>query len=608
MRLLIQRFSSVLLCIFAIVLAFGPGGAPLLGQAGLPPEILAYADMVLYSGKVLTADEPFTIAEAVAVRDEKILAVGSTDRILKMAGPKTVRIDLQGNTVTPGFIDVHSNGFQGGHGPSGPSWLPNYSRIRFEALDDGLRQIKQAVEKAPAGEWVFVKAFRTDAAYQVTRQLLDPISPNNPLLMTLDNTTGVVNSKGLAQVPEDVRAGIFKDDNGEPTGKIAGWAYGVLTYEILPWPEGEALEEMIQKEKKRLVAINRMGVTSLGGRLNGLATVITRELQRRGEVPLRIRISSEIARLNPHTERYLKRIGNLMDVGDEWFKIAGMTTSSLDSNGTNAGIMTRQPKHNMMPWDAYGPYGQNKWRDMVEPGKDWRKYSDYETSRLSAKYGWNVTDFHIKGDGGVELALEVFDKINQETPIKGKRYGMVHGTMRPPDLLKRLAAYDVMLSESPEYLFRGANYVDYLEKQYGADAVAGMLPVRNIIDSGLKPILEVTNTAAFREDARAGLRKFLDDQGLYLSSMELFITRRNDQTGKVWGPDQKISREEALKMATAWAARFYGDEKIMGTIEPGKLADLVVLGGDFMSVPAEEVSELPILKVIVGGKVTYEKQ
>ncbi len=572
----------------------GVGVAALQAQAELPSEVLHYAEMVLYNGKVLTADESFTIAQAVAVREGKILAVGETDRILRMAGPNTLRIDLEGNhTVTPGFIGHHTGG-EGGQGPGGPSYLPHHTKIRFEALDDGLRQIKAWVEKAPPGEWVFVNSFRTAAAHQLTRQLLDPISPANPLLVNLDNTMGFVNTEGLRYVPEDVKAGIFRDEKGEPTGKIAGWAYGVLTYEILPYPDQDRFEEMVQTEIKRRKAINKIGVTTLGTRTSGLRHTILWEIHRRGENIMRTRTSSEIARLNPHTERYLKRMGNLIGVGDEWFKISGATVSSIDSTVGNAGYLTRSPKRNMYSWDAYGPYGQNKWAEMVEPEKDWKEYSDYQNALLLGKYGWNVTDFHVQGDGGVELALEVFDKINEETPVRGQRYGIVHGVMRPLDLLKRLAEYDAILNINPDYLFAGSRATEMAEFQYGPDAMAGMSPVRDIIDAGMKPALEVR---------AAGLER---DNG-YLIAMQKFITRRNVDTGRVWGTNQRITREEALKMATAWAARFSFDEDILGTIEPGKLADLVVLGGDFMTVPEEEISKLPILKVIVGGKITYEQ-
>ncbi len=593
----VEKRMFVVLIIVACII---PSGS--MGQQSLPPEIIAYADMVLYNGKVLTVDENFTIVQAVAVRDGKILTVGSSDRILQMAGPNTTRIDLEGNTLIPGFIDVHAGRFfLGGHGPGGPSYLPNHSRVRFEDLDDGLRKIKGAVEKADAGEWVFVRAQRTVAAYQLTGQMLDAVAPNNPLLVNLDNTTGFVNRKGMSYLPDDVKTGIYKDRNGEPTGRIAGWAYGVLTYEILPWPEQEALEKMIQNQKEIFKKVNAMGITSIGTSGSGLLITIQRELYMRGELPLRIRLTSEMARQNPNTERYLKRVGNFMDVGDEWFKIAGMVVSSIDGTIGSAGFLTREPKRNMEPWDAMGFYGQNKWREMAEEGKDWREYSDYKNAVLAGKYGWNVTEIHSQGDQAMSLLLEVFDEINKVRPIKGKRFGIVHGSMRPSDLAKKFAAYDAMISHNASYLFYGDDVVA-LEKMYGPDRVAGMQPVRDLIDMGFKPILEVADTELTES------REALDEaQGIYLESMEAFITRKNNTIGKIVGPNQRITRQEALKMATAWAARFYGDEDIMGTIEPGKLADLVILGGDYMTVPEEKISELPILKVVVGGKINYEK-
>ncbi|MBI3940368.1 MAG: amidohydrolase family protein [Acidobacteria bacterium] len=613
-RLTLARFY-VPVC-FLIPLSFALGGTALLAQqADLLAAMHAYADLILYNGKVLTADDKFTITQAVAVRDGKILSVGDTALIQKMAGPSTVQIDLKGGTVTPGFIDSHSGGSQGGHGPSGPTYMKNYTALRCEALDDCLRQTKTAVAKAPAGEWVFVNPFRTAAAYQLNIQLLDQLAPNQPLLVTLDNTTGFVNSKAFAYLKdylsdEVVQAGIFRDKSGQPNGRIAGGAYGAMTYEIIPWPEGQHLEDLIQKEIKREKFINRMGVTSLGARHSGLAISILREIQRRGQMPVRIRVSTEFMRLNPRTEAYLKRLGNLMDVGDEWFKISGATVSSIDGIPTAGGNLTRKPMRQLETWYAFGAYGQNKWRDMVVEGKDWKQYSDYNSALLTGKYGWNVSDFHILGDGGVELALEVFDKINQTTPVKGKHFGMVHGLMRPPDLAKRLAGYDAVLSMN-QTIFRGSTAT--LEKQYGADAVAGFLPIRELIEIGLKPVMEVTNIAGWRgggptgSGGQGGAGTFLDDQNLYLQSMQLFVTRKNIDTGKVLGPHLKATREDVLRMATAWAARFSGDEKILGTIEPGKLADLVVLGGDYMTVPEEKIADLPILKVIVGGKVTYDR-
>ncbi|MBI3939945.1 MAG: amidohydrolase family protein, partial [Acidobacteria bacterium] len=613
------RSHLVQFCSFALLLAFGPGSTTLLPQSdvSVPREVMPYlyVDMILYNGKVLTVDDKFTVGEAVAVRDGKTLAVGSSALIQKMAGPNTVRIDLQGGTLTPGFIDSHANGTQGWHGPSGPSFMKNYKSIscldtgtQKEDFDGCLRKIKDWVDKAPAGEWIFVSLNRTAAAYKFTMPMLDSISGDHPLLCNLGNTAGIVNSKAFAMLndymsDEYVQSGIFRDKDGKPTGMIAGASYGVMSYEVMPWPTGQWLEEMIQKEILREKFINRMGVTSLGSRMSGLSVQIAREIQNRGIRPLRIRASMELMRLNPRTEQYLRRTGNLMDVGDEWFKIGGATVSSMDGAQAHN---TRKPAREIAAWDAFGPYGMTKWKDMVTPDKDWKKYSDYDNALIAGRYGWNVNDLHIQGDAGLEVLLEIMDKINETNPVKGKHYGTVHGLFRPPDLAKRLAAYDAVMSFSSQYIMRG-NGAENLAKRFGADEVAGMSPIRDLIDVGLKPVMEVNNTAGFLRGRKPGYGKYLDSQNLFLDSMELFVTRKNNQTGKVWGPNQRVTREEVLKMATSWASRFYGDEKIMGRIEPGKLADYVVLGGDYMTAPEEQISDLPILKVIVGGKVTYDR-
>ncbi|MBI3939985.1 MAG: amidohydrolase family protein [Acidobacteria bacterium] len=622
-----SRSYALLLSLFAFVLTLGPGGATLLGQS-LPPELAqyAYADMILYNGKVLTVDDKFTIAQAVAVRDGKILAVGDSALIQKLAGPKTDRIDLRGNTLTPGFIDAHSVGAEGSHAPAGPYWMKNYTSTQCTVLDDCLRKIKAGGDKAPPGEWVFVNLTRTGAAYKLNLQLLDSIAPNNLLVVNLDNTTAFVNSKTLETLKDDmsdehVLAGLFVDKDGKFNGRVTGSAYGILSYEIIPFPEGKALEEMIQIETIRRKFINRMGVTTMGGRTSGLTVSILREIQRRGEMPMRLRMHTEVPRLNPRTERWLKRLGNLMDVGDEWFKIGGATIDSIDGGGGN---FTRKAQREVSD-TGFDAFGQNKWAETVRPGMDWKKYGDYQIGLTAAKYGWNVADLHVQGDAGVELTLELFDEANKQSPVKGRRFGIVHGLMRPPDLAKRLAVYDAALSMSSEYLFRG-DYVEELVRKYGADDVAGYSPIRSLIDFGAKPVMEVTNTTRWRAGGgmmdRTRIRldqgaapyelgresgKFFDDQNLYLNSMELFVTRKNMESGKVWGPNERVTRAEVLKMATAWAARYSADEKIMGTIEPGKLADFVILGGDYLTVPEDKISDLPILKVILGGKVTYDK-
>ena len=272
--------------------------------------------------------------------------------------------------------------------------------------------------------------------------------------------------------------------------------------------------------------------------------------------------------------------------------------------------MTLTPKRAEPPnMGAYGPYGESKY-ELSAPGMDWRKYSDFNNIILASRYGWNVTDLHARGDRAVEILLEAWDQANQERPIKGRRFSMVHGDMRTPEQIERLAEYDALMSIRSKYLFLETGVIDLYKIMYGADAIHRMFPVRSMIDAGLKPVVESNYTYEDTSDVeqRGQDSPTMPEGFTYLAALEKFVTRKNEITGQVWGPDEKITRQEVLWMATSWASRFYGDEEILGTLEPGKLADLVVLGGDYMGVPEEQISDIPVLMTLVGGKVMYEKE
>jgi len=206
----------------------------------------------------------------------------------------------------------------------------------------------------------------------------------------------------------------------------------------------------------------------------------------------------------------------------------------------------------------------------------------------------------------VEILLEAYDQANKLRPVKEGRFGMVHGDMRTPEQIKRLAQYDAMMSTNSKYLFVENSVADIYKITYGADAIHRMWPVRSMIDAGLKPVME--NNRNWLDPSFSNPNEANRPGFGFLELLEKFVTRTNDTTGEVWGANEKITRQEALWMATNWASRWYFDENIQGTIEPGKLADLVVLGGDYMGVPEDQISDIPVLMTIVGGKVVYEKE
>ncbi|MBI3940002.1 MAG: amidohydrolase family protein [Acidobacteria bacterium] len=569
----------------------GPA-VPALYAQDIAPEVLAYADLVLYNGKVITVDEKFAIAPAIALRDRRVLAVGESARILKMAGPKTRKIDLAGRSIVPGFVNPHSFFVAGGVGRTRP--------LKAHEPDAYLRELKEKIDATKPGEWVWVEADRVPAlVYGLNAKLLDSIAPNNPVRVNFDTSWSVVNSRVLNLIGLDV-PGVIKDKNGQPTGHVRGWASGVLSYDVMPWPKD--LEPLIRKTKQNLEKYRSLGVTTMGGRNAGVNVTILHELWARKELATRVAITHEFPMYNPNVEAYFKRLGNIMGIGDDWFKITGITVGPVDGIPRFGGLFSIKPKIATIPTGSFGLFGEAKWawsQDGMgyDPSGDmsWKETSDFKNVILANRYGWNITDMHTQGDGGMETVLDAVRKANGEKSILGKRWGNSHTPMRTQEQVQEMGRLGMTASVGPSYLFAiKDNYTLYV-KQYGADAVNNMSPMKSMIQAGVKVSIEPNRDA--------------DDPTFtsYLQCIEDFITRKNEYDGKLWGKHEAISREDALRAATVWAAYFYFLENSRGTLEPGKLADLVVLGGDYLTAPEDKIGELPIEMVILDGKVAYDR-
>ncbi|MBI3940511.1 MAG: amidohydrolase family protein [Acidobacteria bacterium] len=589
--------------VFSLLLTLGlllSGWTSVRAQQNISPEIVSYAEWVFHNGKVLTVDEKFTVAEAVAVRQGKILAVGENNRILRMAGPATRKVDLQGKTLIPGLVELHT-GFFLTQGPGSPRGFDGPT-VEFTTLEKGLEGIKKVAETKKAGEWVHIYSPNNTNVVRLTLDTLDTIVPNNPLFISPHSSNkAIINSQTLKLLPESIKTtpGYMTDKDGKFTGWLIGHASGVLRYEVVPWPD---LDKLVPRQEQLLRYAASWGLTTLGGRFNGMSLSMVRKLQERGQLPVRVRAVLEL-QMNPNLEGLLKRVGNLTDLGNEWFRITGGTVVPPDSNINLGSAYTLKPKLGKMPRDTYGDHGMYAWAEITgsyDPSdwkkqEDWwRKNSDYTAVILANRYGWNITEIHSQGDGSFEELLRAFDEADKENPLAGRRFGAVHNSIRNTDQIQRAAKYDLQLSIGMAGLFLTKNTAEIQRVQYGADAVHRMLPVKSLIEAGLKPSLEHPFAAERYPNA-------------YMALIEKLVTRENEQTGQVWGPDEKITREQALRMATIWPARYHKSENEVGSIEPGKLADLVVLGGDFLRVRDRDISEVPVLVTVVGGKVAYDR-
>ena len=567
-----NHFYRVLLFL-CVVATVRPGWAQ--SPARLPPEVLAYADMVFYNGQILTVDEQFTITEAVAVRDGKFLAVGDNQRILAMAGPQTRRIDLEGRTVVPGFMDTHLHS----------AWVtrvPGQAReeeLNYETLETALEGLRARVAQAKPGELIALSGPSNPVVnHELNVTLLDEVAPQNPLYIEAMNDQIVANSLVLKHVPDQI-PGIVTDEKGQRTGHLRGAAAGVPTYELKPWPDVEAL---LEPQKDSFRRHNRLGLTALMGRAGGLEVSVFRDLMTRNELTMRVRVAHHFLRQNGFAEAYLKRLGNLTDVGNDMFKIIGTSVQVVDGTAGNGSSATSQAKIKTLPGDPYGPFGMNKWEESGDLAT-----SDRQSIILANRYGWTVSSLHSSGDLSNTLMLEVFEEAHRERSLVGRHFAIDHGLMWKPEHYEKLKEMDVIPSVYAKAFYNNDNLVE----MYGMDAVYKMQPVKSLIDFGLKPAAEAD---AFNPRTAAPLFTIMK-----------WITRLDDK-GRQLDPDEKVSREEALRMYTIWAARYSGEEDTLGSIEAGKLADLVVLGGDFLTFPENDLDKLRILMTLMGGQVVHE--
>ncbi len=559
-------------------------------QESFPPEILAYPNIIAYNGKVLTVDDAFTTAQAVAVRDGKFLAVGTDQRIRAMAGPNTRQIDLKGKSVVPGFIDTHNH--YNGYAERG--LIP---RVIFRNRDQWVGEVKKLVDAAQPGEWVILRSERSvdqpraESSFGMTVDDLDPISPDNPVFVWTSppGNDAVINSYALrlAKMPEDI-SGLVKDEDGEPTGFIDMEAYGRVFYELLPWPNLEQLVPLYRAAQRKF---NTQGKTTVGARYSPYSISVLKMIWERGQATLRMRVFHEFARTAYRPEAIVKRVGNLNGLGDDWLKIGAANVGNPDGGAFNGRAWTRKPKLPAMnhaadpsqPDFGFVPYFQD------------REGSDWKSIPILSRYGWRILGIHTAGDRSVDELISAYEEAHRQKSIIGMRHGIDHSLMILPEHIATAKRLGLVMGA--EENMAETDRTEAMSRVYGADEVVKMSPIRSMIDAGVVVAMEgLGNT---RTDSDGSERT-------PLWFIENFVRRTDLQTGRVWNEDEKVTREQALRMSTIWAAYYLADEETLGSIEPGKLADFVILDGDYMVVPEDKISDLKVLMTVIDGQVVFE--
>lgn len=549
------------------------------------------AELIVHNAKVVTLDARSSVASAVAVRGGKIVAVGEDKAVLTHKGDKTRLIDAKGQTVLPGLVDSHVHSY----GVVSTELSDPPPPIR--SLKDAFAHIKKQAAAKKKGEWIVLRfAFptRLDEARFPTKAELDEAAPDHPVWFHA-GPAGVANSMALklAGVTRDTKnpsAGmVVKDKDGEPTGLLRN-AEGVL--KGLP-RSGVKVEEKDRREgvKKLFRLYNEQGLTGVADRnAGGGALALYKDLAKKDELTVRVNAARPFDPSGSR-EQVVKQLESLAKEGvtgdgDDMVRI-GPLKMFLDGGMLNGTAYMREP------WPI-GPTYQ-----VTE--KDYRGLLFVKPERLeaaveeAAKRKWQVTA-HCAGEAGMDVLLDAYEHANRSTKIKPLRFCITHANFPSKANLERCKELGVCADVQPAWLYKDGNT---LMNMLSAERIRWFQPYKTwlkytTIGGGSDHML--------RYDS-------MDSTNPWNPWLAIWVClTRATERGKPLSPDEALTREEALRLYTINNAYLHNEEKTKGTIEVGKLADLIVVDRDVLKCPVDDVRKTQVLFTIVGGKVVYERK
>jgi hypothetical protein len=534
--------------------------------AALPLMRLSAADpdVVLHNGLVYTVNPAAPEATAVAIRDGRILAVGADREVLALAGKNTRRVDLAHRRVLPGFNDAHAHPWQGG-----VAQLKNVACDKV-SIDEILAALRARAAETPPGRWVQGFLYDDGKTPRVlTRADLDAAVPDHPVIVAhRGGHTAYANSLAFA------RAGVTATTPDPPGGRFEHAADGQLTGRVadkaMEAVLGKIPDELTREDHKRGIALISKLYASHGVTSACEADAAPDGLQ-----------GYQDAR---DADELLYRAYCLMDVGYlDRYIAAGVHTGFGDSMVRIGGIkqFADGSISERTAWLAE-PYVGIPGYFGVESGT---RESLYENSRKAWLAGFQLAT-HANGERAIDRMLGVYEQLLREAPRRDPRFRLEHCTVVTPQLIARIRAVGAIPVPFAGYV----NFHGDVMHFYGDERTQRMFAYRSFIDAGLRPPTASDYTASPPSPM------------LWLYSM----TTRRDPTGHVWGATQRIALSEAVRSATLDGAYASFEEHDKGTIEPGKLADLVVLQDDPFAVPAERWLDIKVERTMLGGRWVYE--
>jgi predicted amidohydrolase YtcJ len=537
------------------LLVFGLG---VLAEASAQPP-----DLVLHSGKIVTVDAESNVHEALAVRDGRILALGSSAAMRRLAGPGTRVVDLGGRTAIPGLIDSHLHAIR-----AALSFSTEVNWIGARSLEEALARLTAAARRRPPGAWLIVAGGWNELQFaerrRPTQAELEAAAPDNPVYVQLGYGWALMTDDGFARLgiasEADLPAGgTLERENGRLTGAVSGGQNAIIAlFDRLPKP---TFADQIEGTKAFFRELNRLGITGVvdpgGNNLFPADYQALFDVWRRRELTVRVAYS-----LNGQTAgSELDELRNLtallpMGFGDDRLKFNGLgerITYAMNNN--------------------------------PEPTAE-QKERYYEIVRWAAERGMAIT-MHWGPDSTVDHLLGIFERVNREVPIAPLRWSIAHLNDASEATLARIRKLGVGWTVQDAMYFGG----DALVARGGPEAGRRIPPV---VTGDRLGVAIGAGTDAHRV---ASYNPF--------TALKWFLDGKTVTGTPVRGPEETPDRLTALKFYTRGSAWFSFDEDERGSLEVGKLADLAVLSADYLTVPVEAVGDIESVLTLLGGDVVY---
>ena len=533
---------------------------PLLSFGKTEPEI------ILYNGNIFTVNPKEPAAQALAIADGRLIAVGSNTEILKMAAGSTKKIDLGYKTVLPGFIDAHTH--------------PAYSGIKhLKMVDCDLRSIKETKEaiqqraaNTPKGKWVEGFKYddtKTTDGRKINIADLDDAAPEHPVrIIHRGGHTYYCNSLAfkMANVDESTpnpQGGEFeKTSDGKLTGCVKESASDVFDKLIPDVVTRNERQEGVKLISQMMAKTGITSATDAGGSPEDLQAY--EDAFEAGD--LDVRIYCMIRHI--HIDKMIAA-GVRTGMGNDWVKIGGM---KMACDGSISERTARLSQPYMGRPNDYGILVMDE-------------EQMYPYAKKAYDAGWQI-GIHANGDVGIDTTLKLYERLHKEKPKSDPRFRIEHCTMINDDLIQRMKTLGVIPTPFSTYVY----YHGEKMKAYGDERLKTMFALRSFLNAGIRPTQASDYPPGPFEPMMA---------------LQSSVTR-TDMKGNVWGANQRVTVEEAIKIGTINGAYASYEEKIKGSLEAGKLADLVVLGRNPFKEDPSTLITIPIERTMAGGKWVYE--